>query len=525
MTCTSTGEEIPTQSVLKSLLASETSDAFNFLAGTVRDRESGPAGQSSMEPTPHARIAGIAAVAISVTSFVFIIILAADLTTDRQRLYILALAGAIMQGILLCTLSHLLIRYGRGERKSQLGHGSGRGERRTTIVMALGILPSIVAASVVGAALVWSKANGAEQPSKILGSRRATFLTVGIISWAMAVLTQAIFYVSLLRTETVPKKIQHLDNHDEGRIYPQMMETSQPAHPTAQSNQIQALPASSPSAPSLVASEGTSSLRSSLSLIQRPAITKPRLLIRQHSFPRQSNRFLDHPAPERWSHGEGFDSWDTSEVAPHIREAILQSSPVTRGKPLEPIPGSRSPSPAKALEGPFYPEIESSSVPTSPLPQPTYSRTSSRQQPHGLDISLYRQGQSSSAPSSPLPHSGSSRPGSRQRAVSNEAHIHPLFRTCSLIPPPTASSKTVLTAAPEAGQVMSGRAMQRMRSGSLPSTTTALIRSHSFDTYGAGGSRNQDVRPMPEVIPLLISPTPPLRIKKTAGLASSCSET
>lgn len=403
-----------------------------------------------------------------------------------------------MQGILLCTLSHLLIRYGRGERRKRpLGHGSGRGKRRTTFVMALGIVPSIVAGSVVGAALVWSKANVAEQPPKILGSRRATFLTVGIISWAVAVLTQAIFYSSLLRTEMVTKKIQHLDKHDEGRIYPQMMENSQPAHPTAQSNQIQALPASSrSSAPSLVASDGTSSLRSSLSLIQRPAISKPRLLIRQHSFPRQSNRFLDHPAPERWSHSEGFDSWDTSEVAPHIRETILQSSPVTRGNPLEPIPGSRSPSPAKALEGPFYPELESSNVPTSPLPQPTYSRTSSRRQTHGLDISLYRQGQSSSAPSSPLSQAGYSRPGSRQRAVSNEDHIHPLFRTCSLIPPPTASSNTVVTAAPEAGQIRSGRVMQRIRSGSLPTTptTTALIRSHSFDTYGPGASLNhQDV--------------------------------
>lgn len=478
-----------------------------------------------MEPTPHARIAGIATVATSVTSFVFTIMLAVDLTTERQRLYILALTGAITQVILLCTLSHLLIRYCLGEKENRLGNGTGQEERRVLFVVALGIVPSIVAGSVVGAALVWSKSSVAEQPGKILGSKRATCLTVGIVSWAVAVLTQAVFYFSLLRTGMTATKVQHSDNSDEVQICPQMMENNHASSSTTQANQTQGLPISNSSPPSLIVSEGTSSLRSSLSLIQRPASSKPRLLIRQHSFPRQSNRFLDHPAPGRWSHSEGFDSWDTSEVAPQIRETILQSSPVTRGKPLEPIPGSRSPSPAKALEGPFYPETESSSVPTSPLQQPTYSRTSSRQQLKGLDISLYRQGQSTSAPTSPLPQPGYSRSGSRQRAESSEAHIHPLFRTYSPTPPPMASSNTVLTAAPEAGQIMSGRVMQRMRSGSLPSRITALMRSDSLDSYGAGSSPDQDARPIPVVMPLVISPDVSVRLDRPAGLASSQSET
>lgn len=473
-----------------------------------------------MEPRPVARLVGIATVITSVMSFVFTLILAVDLTTERQRLYILALTGAIAQVILLCTLSHLLIRFCLRGPENRLGRKAGQADKRILFVTALGIMPSIAAGSVIGAALVWSKSSAAEHPGKILGSKRATCLTVGIVSWAVAILTQGLFYFSLLRVGRRTKKVQYLDEN-EVQIYPHMRENNPVSNFTAQSSPGQEVPVSNSSPPSLMVSEGTGSLRSSLSLIQRPASSKPKLLIRQHSFPRQSNRFLDHPAPERWSHTEEFDSWDTSEVAPHIRETILQSSPVSRGNPLEPIPGSRSPSPAKALEGPFFPETDSLSLPASPLQQPTYARSSSRRPAKGLDISLYRQGQSASAPPSPLPQPGYSTSGSGQRAVPNEAHIHPLFRTCSPTPPPMASSNTVLTAAPQAGQIMSGRVVQRMRSGSLPSRTTALVHDDSFDSDGAGPSQNQDGRSLPVVKPLKIASDASVRLKRSAGLASS----
>lgn len=469
-----------------------------------------------MELTSLAQIAGIATVATSVFSFVFTLILAVDLTTERQRLYILALTGAITQVILLCTLSHLLIRFCLRENRSRLGRRAGQEERGILLVMTLGVVPSIAAGSVVGAALIWSKSSVAEHPGKILGPKRAICLTVGIISWALAVLSQAVFYFSLLRTAMRTNKVQYLDNN-EVQMYPQMTENNQASNSTAQSAQNQALAISHSSPSSLMVSDGTSSLRSSISLIQRPASTKPRLVIRQHSFPRQSNRFLDHPAPEQWSHSEGLDSWDTSEVAPHIRETILQSSPVSRGNPLEPIPGSRSPSPAKALEGPFYPESESLNLPTSSPQQPAYGQTSPRRPLKGIDISLYRQGQSASAPASPLPQPGYSMSGCGPGASPSEAHIHPLFRTCSPTPPPTASSKTVLTAAPEAGQIMSGRVVQRMRSGSLPSRTKALMRDDSYDLHGAGASPHQDDGPLPMVMPLVIPSDGSVRRNRPAG--------
>lgn len=468
------------------------------------------AAHSSMESTPHARAAGIAAIAINVTNLVFTVILAVDLTTKRQRPYILSLTGAATQAILLCALSHLLLRYCRRARKGQLGRRRGEIDRRTLSVVMLGIIPTIVAGSIVGAALVWSKTHVAEQPPKILGSRRTTFLTVGIVSWAVAVLTQAIFYLSLLWTGTTTEPTPRPDHGDETQICTPMTENNQSSGLTAPLNPTQALLVSTSSPPSRRSSDTAGSLRSSLSLIQRAADSKPRLLIRQHSFPRQSNRFLDHPAPERWSHSEGFDSWDTSEVAPHIRETILQSSPATRGKPLEPIPGSRSPSPAKALEGPFYPETELSSAPTSPLPQPTYSRTTSRPHLTGLEISSYRHGQSASAPTSPRSPPGFSRPSSRQRAESGEDHIHPLFRTSSRNPPPTPSSNTVLTAAPEAGQIIRCPVTPRTRSGSLPSSSSSSTTPTSLkrnDSFGSSGRFNVGLL-LPEVKPLVISRPP-----------------
>ena len=471
-----------------------------------------------MEPSPVARIVGIATVITSVMSFVFTLILAVDLTTERQRLYILALTGAIAQVILLCSLSHLLIRFCLREPENRLGRKAGQEDRKILFVTALGIVPSIVAGSVIGAALVWSKSSAAGHPGKILGPRRATCLTAGIVLWAVAISTQGLFYFSLLRGRSRTKKVLYLDKN-EGQRHPQMTENNPSSNFPAHSSPAHEVPPSNSSPPSLMVSEGTGSLRSSLSLIHRPASSKPKLLIRQHSFPRQSNRFLDHPAPERWSHTEGFDSWDTSEVAPQMRETILQSSPVGRGNPLEPIPGSRSPSPAKALEGPFLPETDSSSLPTSPLQQPTYARTSSRRPPKGLDISLYRQGQSISAPPSPLPQPGYSTSGSGQRAAPNEAHIHPLFRTCSPAPPPMASSNTVLTAAPQAGQIMSGRVVQRMRSGSLPSRATALVHDDGFDSDGPGPSQDQDACSLPVVQPLRIT-----SVNRSAGLASSRSD-
>lgn len=186
-------------------------------------------------------------------------------------------------------------------------------------------------------------------------------------------------------------------------------------------------------------------------------------------------------------------------VSSHIRETVLQSKPMTKGSGLPPIPGSRSPSPAKALEGPFFQSSPSLSPPASPLPQPSVSRPNSPpSSPSDLpNFTTMFPPSSSPPPASPLQRD-LSRPGSRSGPVSysgtishsnrasrsratSEDHIHPLFRSCSPGPSPGASPGTIVTAAPEAGRLIDERMLKRMRSrsGSLPSGPSPLLRSES----------------------------------------------
>lgn len=99
---------------------------------------------------------------------------------------------------------------------------------------------------------------------------------------------------------------------------------------------------------------------------------------------------------------------------------------------LETIPGSRSASPANALNGLF------SGHWNTPVESPTVQSPTS---PSGSFKKLMR---------SP----------SRRQSNADQSHIHSLFRRDSPTPPPVALPGTVITASPHAGQVVS-REQQR----------------------------------------------------------------
>ena len=424
------------------------------------------------------RLVGATSILFGTATFTCLVILAISLASDRRRPYILSIAASILQmmstGALGCFMINFRHQKSRAESHQSRNNFESR-ENGVLHILVLGVVPSTMTDVVVGVTLGWCKASEAQRPKKILGRRSDVFLVAAIVIWIGAVLSQIIYYTYLVGTRTRDKCFGGSKSAEEVQTLPEMVEQSRPSTGAAQSIQVHDLRISSSSPPSVAPSDGTSSLRSSLSTVHRPMSSKTRLLIRQHSFPRQSNSFLHHPAPERTSQDGGFDSWDTSSVAPHIRETV-HASPILCSQPLEPIPGSRSPSPAKALEGPFYPQPETSSAPASPLPQPSFSR-----------------------------------PPSRHRSVSTEDHIHPLFRTCSPTPPPTASSNSVITAAPLAGQIVHGGMIRKMRSGSLPSSpaTSPLMRSSSLDRFGtpkpAPSPTTDTPLLLPEHIPL--SPT------------------
>lgn len=173
------------------------------------------------------------------------------------------------------------------------------------------------------------------------------------------------------------------------------------------------------------------------------------------------------PAGEAVSIDSAFDSWDTSSVHREMRDAVHSSPTYRRG--LETIPGSRSVSPANALEGPFLPES----------PHATSSETA---ETLTWNPSSYRQF-ASSPPSSPPNFSRpTSRPTSshqtkalgpafepgttRSRGNSIQELIHPLFRPNSPEPPPVAQAGTMIMASPMAGQPMTPKTLSRLRSRS-----------------------------------------------------------
>ena len=412
-------------------------------------------------------------------------------------------------------------------------------------ILLLGVLPSMVATAVVGAALGWAEARIVGKALFVSKLSVSVFLTIVFIVWGSSIGAHVICYSHFAWFARSMRKAPSQESASEDPLEdaPQEMREARRSATTAdlQSDPFQEQLYSS--LPSLVASDGTSSLRSSFSTIQRPSSSRRALLIRQHSYTRQSRRSSSDGPSERPSQDEGFDSWDTSGVSSHIRETVLQSKSTTKGPGLPPIPGSRSPSPAKALEGPFFQSSPSLSPPASPLPQPSVSRPNSpHSSPSDLPNFTTMFPPSSNPPptsplqrgcsrlgsrSGPVPHSvtiSHSRPDSRSRAPS-EDHIHPLFRTCSPVPSPGASPGTILTAAPEAGQLIDESMLKRMRSrsGSLPSSPSPLIRSESYPDIRSMGdppSTCQSTPPVPYLASYVSSPSPH-RVKRSASFQFS----
>ncbi|MCJ1460968.1 hypothetical protein MMC28_011350 [Mycoblastus sanguinarius] len=459
-------------------------------------------------------------------------ILCGSLVSEHHEPFAFSLVAAIVQVVSCFTLATLILHQLREDNSFGLHGEPGQTRQKSVLVLVLGVLPSLFAAVTVGGALGWAKA-ALSKDLLVLENPITAFLNITFIVWGVSVLAQVLCYVTLLWTGmSSPKSLPQIFATDEASG--EMIEPSPPTTATtAQSHpfSVPFLEQFSSSPPSLIASDGTSSQRSSFSTIQRPSSSRRGLLVRQHSYSRQSRSSSSEGPSERPSQDEGFDSWDTSGVSYHIREAVFQSKPLIKGSGLEPIPGSRSPSPAKALEGPFFEPSLALSPPQSPLPQPPVSRPNSPpSSPSDLpNFSTMFPPASSQPPSSPHQRNFSrpssvSRPRSRSRAPSSEEHIHPLFRTSSPVPPPSASSGTVVTAAPEAGQFINERILRRMRSrsGSLPSSHSPLVRSESspdISTLKVSPSPSGDHPPVPYLA--AFEPTPAHRRKRSASFQSS----
>ena len=466
---------------------------------------------------------GITALFLNVATAILMFILAGSIVhPHRQPLALIAVSGVIE---LLASFTWALLiwrQYTRNIRfELRIRWEIGRRDFLAYIVG--GVIPSIIAAILTGTALGWSEGKLPESQVEVVGQSVQGWLTVIFVVWGVSLGLQVVHVVAV---GWFPKYHSNPSSRprfsiDEGAQA--ISDVTRPASAmTQQSNPFQEAIVSSP--PTLVPSEGPSSFRSSFSTLHqplsRPGSMKKSVLVRSHSYTRPSQRSSFETPTGRSSQDEGFDSWDTSQVSLQIRETILQSKPSIRKKntALATIPGSRSPSPAKALEGPFFSPSPGESPPQSPLPQPTISRQNSPvASPSDLpnftsvfpSAGYTRPATSHSASTRELPklqtaippappnHTGTPisspvLPIQRNSSITNiiinnsvpptpadEEHIHPLFRTTSPSPAPSPSLGTVVTAAPEAGQFVDELGLRRIRSGSLPCIASSLTRTRS----------------------------------------------
>lgn len=259
--------------------------------------------------------------------------------------------------------------------------------------------------------------------------------------WALSTLTQAIFMVATTRwlpLSTEPSRPASSNEEAQGQ---EMREQSPPMTLDIKDDKI-SRDLASPTFSTDSVQPSRNSWRSSFQQVVRPITSRTRLLSKASSF-RESGSFHsgNTTRTNSMTHSDGFEAWDTSSVDQQAREIATQGQDSLRpfapgrGTRLDPIPGSRPVSPARALDGPF-PSSPALDLEDLPAPAPAFMTNS----PH------------SSRPSTPT--------------NIDDANVHPLFRSDSPHPPPAATPGTVVIASPYSGQVIPRPPTTRSRANS-----------------------------------------------------------
>jgi hypothetical protein len=376
---------------------------------------------------------------------VFSIVDAAVLSSRGTTLVALPIAASTFDLVSLfgvATFSHLYVW-----RKDGVHNPRSRGKRVLVLVC---ILLSAFALVISLAKLVTIKRRLAEVTAAatddVIGDWDG-YLAAQFTIWTSACLTQAGLYsVPLWNSSrrltliSVPYSAPRDSVMSEARTSHQTtnLYVLEPALPSSPLGPLQSPTFSARSSQSL------RSWRESLHQAVRPVTSRSRLINRPSLSRDSQSLYSDGNSVENASQVDGFENWDTSSVSISTKDAVMLVAP-SRGTVLETIPGSRPVSPARALDGPF--PVDAENHETNPL----------------------------SLPPKLLPDT--SRPPSP--AVS-EAHIHPLFRTESPVPPPEVlTSSTNVLASPLSTHMIAcpPRPYSRMRSGSRTASPSLLQRS------------------------------------------------
>lgn len=396
---------------------------------------------------------GAVAILTTIPPITFVISIAAVLKRSNLSLSILAIVSSPFGMLALMSMVGLLyLRF-----QDRYGHSDHTLETRRNwqqiLTAAAGLLCGLFAA-VSLAAFVWMQIRSADLPRTILGFNTRALLTAAFVLWVISSIAQVTFLlVIFLESRGAAQQTQSLHTDEEPHRSSEMQQTFrlQTAKPPSRERESSDAPSISSRSRKRSGSDAMNSMRSSFTQVVRPMSSKTRLVSQKPYRPTS----LDSGTGEREIIEDGFDSWDTSAVDPQSRQFVLSAGNSTNtsspsgGRFLETIPasptGSRSPSPGFPLD----------------LEPPPRRRRSRSHSPATTIVDIRRR---DTAPS----------------PTSSEAHIHPLFRTDSPTPPPTATPGTIVTAAPGAGQVILDRQSLRcMRSSSL--TSSPLVHSRSLD--------------------------------------------
>ncbi|KAJ4378779.1 hypothetical protein N0V86_005651 [Didymella sp. IMI 355093] len=362
------------------------------------------------------------------------IVEAAAISNTQASLLIIAAAASALDAISLCCIGFYIFQ----DVRRRGGFMEQSSKIRRALVGVSVVLSS--AALIVSLVLIisikskWDTLIGSSSAGSI--SNWEGSFAGHVVVWVVSCIGQIALYSSIFWKRHTPK-LQPITVSGPRDSVMSEMRSVQPSRnmfdmkPTLPSSPLANLGALPSPTFSTRSSQSLKSFRESLRHAVRP-VTSRSTLISRPSFNRDTRSiYSDAHSIDNVSHLDGFDSWDTSSVSNQARDAVMQAP--SKGTPLDPIPDSRSVTPARALDGSFLPEIDEE-LAEEELVAPRMISDVSR-------------------PPSP--------------AVS-EAHIHPLFRSESPVPPPEATPGTNILASPLADQVIAcpARSYNRMRSNS-----------------------------------------------------------
>ncbi|KAI0971166.1 hypothetical protein F4678DRAFT_94901 [Xylaria arbuscula] len=405
---------------------------------------------------------GLATILATATILALEVVITCGIWSSASPARIVAVVAFIAETIVLALLVAKLIRYLRGVRNYR--------SREPWGVWFASDLVASVLATVVSVTLLILVGKARDLPKTISNVSLTNIVIGSSISLGFAFAGQLLSVVVYFILNRVPDSEQALSLHtnEEGRISPQLpmrvktipYERTKPALSETRFNERGSLeyPSRPGTSTGRSTAESINSFSGSLSSMVRPMGSRTRLISNGSRSGRRPGSLDSNTYRDRASVVEdGFDSWDTSSVDPHNRQMVLETSSPIRTGFLETIPASpttsRSPSPGCPLDL-QPPKRGRRDRSYSPVPRPQHDRSLT--------------------------------------PTESELHIHPLFRSDSPVPPPAATPGTVVVAAPNAGQFITGKSVNRMRSGSQLNSPSPLSRNGSRENFQKTSNINND---------------------------------